>query len=132
MRFMVLIRSNDRIESGEPPTMEQITATVAFNEQLVKDGMAIALEGLHPSKKGKRVTRRDGKVTVTDGPFAETKELIGGFWIVRADSMEQVVERFKQLPMPDGDVLEIRKVIEPEDFGEAITPELRERIEADW
>jgi hypothetical protein len=130
---MVLIRSNARIESGTPPSLEQITAMVGFNEQLVKDGMALALEGLHPSATlSARVERRGGKIVVTDGPFAETKELVGGFWIVQANSKEEVVERFKQAPMEDGDILEIRKVIDPEDFGEAVTPELRERIEADW
>jgi hypothetical protein len=132
MRFMVLIRANERIESGVPPTLEQITATVAFNEELVKAGIALALEGLHPSAKGARIAFRSGKTAVTDGPFAETKELIGGFWIVQAKSMEEVVECFKRAPMLDGDVLEIRKIIDVEDYSEALPPELRERIEADW
>jgi hypothetical protein len=130
---MVQIRANARIESGVPPTLEQITATVGFNEELVKAGIALALEGLHPSAKGSaRIEFRGGKTSVTDGPFAETKELIGGFWIVQAKSKEEVVECFKHAPMENGDVLEIRQIIEVDDFRKAVTPELLERIEAKW
>jgi len=130
MKFMVQIRANAKIESGVLPTAEQMTAMVGFNEELAKAGIMLAADGLRPSSKGARIQFHGGKATVTDGPFAETKELIAGFWIVQAKSKEEVVERFKHAPMEDGDVLEIREFFEIEDFGDLVTPELRQRIEA--
>ena len=134
MRFMVQVRPNAqtyaKIESGVLPTAEQMEPMVRFNEELVKAGIMLAADGLQPLSKGARIEFRDGKATVTDGPFAETKELIGGFWIVQANSKEEVIERFRHAPMEDGDILEIRRFFEAEDFGDILTPELRERMEA--
>lgn len=134
MRFVVMVRSNATIESGVLPTAEQLTNMGRFNEELVKAGVMLAAEGLHDSSKGARLRFTGGKADVTDGPFAETKELIAGFWIVQAKSKEEVIERFARAPMEDGDVLEIRQVFEAEDFGENMTPEVRaqeERLRAE-
>jgi hypothetical protein len=127
MRFMVQVRSNEAIESGVLPSTELLDAMGRFNEELVKAGIMLAGDGLQPSSKGARLHFKNGTAIVTDGPFAETKELIAGFWIVQAKSKEEVVERFKRAPMLDGDVLEIRQIFEAEDFGDNFTPELRER-----
>ena len=127
MRFMVQVRSNDVIESGELPSSELLEAMGQFNEELVKAGVMLAADGLRDSSKGARLAFNGGKVTVTDGPFAETKELIAGFWIVQGKSTQEVIERFKHAPMLDGDVLEIRQISEAEDFGDNLAPEMRER-----
>ena len=127
MRFMVQVRSNDVIESGALPSAELLDAMGRFNDELVKAGVMLAGDGLRDSSKGARLAFNGGKVTVTDGPFAETKELIAGFWIVQGKSKEEVIERFKQAPMLDGDVLEIRQIFEAEDFGDNLSPEMRER-----
>jgi hypothetical protein len=116
MRFMVQVRSNKRIESGVLPTREDLATMGAFNETLIKDGVMLAGDGLKDSRSGARLTFSGGKASVTDGPFAETKELIAGFWIVQAKSKEEVVERFLRAPMEEGDVLEIRQLFEAEDF----------------
>src|SRR5579884_1438243 len=105
MRFAVLVRSTEEIESGVLPTAEQLTEMGNFNEQLVKDGVMLAGEGLQASAKGARITFAGGKTTVTDGPFAETKELIAGFWIVQGKSKEEIVQRFRHAPMEDGQTL---------------------------
>ncbi|MBV9736743.1 MAG: YciI family protein [Candidatus Eremiobacteraeota bacterium] len=127
MRFMVQVRSNDVIESGTLPSTELLDAMGQFNEELVKAGVMLAADGLRDSSKGARLAFNGGKVAVTDGPFAETKELIAGFWIVQGKSKEEVIERFKHAPMLDGDVLEIRQIFEAEDFGDNLTPGMRER-----
>ena len=127
MRFMVQVRSNNVIESGTLPSTELLDAMGRFNEELVKAGVMLAADGLRDSSKGARLTFNGGKATVTDGPFAETKELIAGFWIVQGKSKEEVIERFKHAPMLDGDVLEIRQIFEAEDFGDNLSPEMRER-----
>ena len=127
MRFMVQVRSNDVIESGVLPSTELLDAMGRFNEELVKAGVMLAADGLRESSKGARLAFNGGKVTVTDGPFAETKELIAGFWIVQGKSKEEVIERFKHAPMLDGDVLEIRQIFEAEDFGDNLTAGMRER-----
>jgi hypothetical protein len=116
MRFMVQVRSNKTIESGVLPSPELLEAMGRFNEELAKAGILLAADGLHDSRDGARLTFSGGKVTVTDGPFAETKELIAGFWIVQGKSKEEIVERFKHAPMPDGDVLEIRQIFEMEEL----------------
>jgi hypothetical protein len=126
---MVQVRANEATESGVLPSTDLLEAMGRFNEDLVKAGVMLAGEGLRDSSKGARLTFKGGKATVTDGPFAETKELIAGFWIVQAKSKEEVVERFKQAPMLDGDVLEIRQIFEADDFGENFTPEQRDREE---
>ena len=127
MRFMVQVRSNEVIESGTLPSTELLDAMGRFNDELVKAGVMLAADGLRDSSKGARLAFNGGEVTVTDGPFAETKELIAGFWIVQGKSKEEVIERFKHAPMLDGDVLEIRQVFEAEDFGDNLTPAMRER-----
>jgi|SRR5581483_4190940 len=129
MRFMVQVRSNQTIESGALPSAEMLETMGRFNDELIKAGVMLAGEGLKDSSHGARITFKGGKATVTDGPFAETKELIAGFWIVQCKSKEEVVERFKHAPMQDGDVLEIRQIFEAEDFGDAMSPEMREREE---
>lgn len=128
MRFMVQVRSNDTIESGVLPSAEMLETMGRFNDELIKAGIMLAGDGLQDSSKGARIAfSSGGKTTVTDGPFAETKELIAGFWIVQAKSKEEVVERFRHAPMLDGDVLEIRQIFEAEDFGDNLSPEMRER-----
>jgi hypothetical protein len=127
MRFVVQVRSNAQTEAGELPAPDEFRAMTRFNEELIKAGIMLAGDGLQPSSKGARLKFSGGNATVTDGPFAETKELIAGFWIVQAKSKAEVVERFKHAPMRDGDVLEIRQIYEAEDFGDNFPPELRER-----
>lgn len=128
MRFMVMVRSNEKIEAGVLPTTEELTAMGAFNERLAKAGVLLEGEGLQASSKGARIVFDGEKRTVIDGPFAETKELIAGYWIVQMRSKEEVVEWFRQAPcFDDGGVLEIRQIFEADDFGETFTPELREQ-----
>ncbi|HEU0178449.1 MAG TPA: YciI family protein [Blastocatellia bacterium] len=131
MRVIVMIRANKDTEAGVMPSEELLTAMGKYNEELVKAGVMLAGEGLHPSSKGARVKCSKGKITVTDGPFTETKELICGFWIWQVKSMEEAIEWAKRIPNPDdqdGEV-EIRQVFEASDFGEEFTPELREQEE---
>ncbi len=131
MRVIVMIRANKDTEAGVMPSEELLTAMGKYNEELVRAGVMLAGEGLHPSSKGSRVKSSKGKITVTDGPFTETKELICGFWIWQVKSMEEAIEWAKRMPNPhneDGEV-EIRPVFEAEDFGEEFTPELREQEE---
>jgi hypothetical protein len=131
MRVIVMIRANKDTEASVMPSEELLTAMGKYNEELVKAGVMLAGEGLHPSSKGARVKSSKGKLTVTDGPFTETKELICGFWIWQVKSMEEAIEWAKRMPNPhneDGEV-EIRPVFEAEDFGEEFTPELREQEE---
>ena len=129
MRFAVLVRANKETEAGVLPSAELLAKMGQFNEELVKAGVMLAGEGLQDSSKGARLTFSGGKAAVTDGPFAETKELIAGFWVVQAKSKEEVIERFSHAPMLDGDVLEIRQIFEADDFGENFTPEERAREE---
>lgn len=128
MRFMVLVKANEDSEAGVMPTTEMLTAMGKYNEELAKAGVMLAGEGLHPSSKGARVRFSGNKRTVIDGPFAETKELIAGFWIIRADSLASAIEWVKRAPFREGEV-EIRQVFEDEDFGSELTPELREQEE---
>jgi len=136
MRVMVMVKATQESEAGQMPSTDLLAAMGRFNEQLVKAGVMLAGEGLHPSTKGKRV-RFSGKArTVIDGPFAETKELVAGFWLWQVKSMEEAIEWARRCPNPmDGEsFLEIRPVFEAEDFGAELTPELRaqeERIRAE-
>src|SRR3712207_6196339 len=129
MRVMVLIKANERSEAGEMPSEQLLTEMGSFNEELVKAGIMKAGEGLHPSSRGKRVRFSGSSRTVIDGPFAETKELLAGFWLWQVKSMDEAVEWAKRCPNPTGaeSVLELRPVFEADDFGEALTPELREQ-----
>jgi hypothetical protein len=131
MRFMILVKASKDSEAGVLPSQELLTEMGKFNEELVKAGVMIAGEGLHPSSKGARVRFSGAKRTVIDGPFPETKELIAGFWLWQVKSKEEAIEWVKRCPNPhmtEGDV-EIRQVFEAEDFGDALTPELREKEE---
>jgi hypothetical protein len=129
MRFMVIVKANEDSENGVMPTEQQLAEMGAYNEELVRSGVMLAGEGLHPSSKGARVRfDKDGRTTVVDGPFAETKELIAGFWILEVSSREEVIEWIRKAPFRD-DELEIRQVFSADDFGDAFTPELREQEE---
>jgi hypothetical protein len=132
MRFAVLVKASKESEAGVIPSSELLSEMGKFNEQLAKDGVLLAGEGLHASSKGARLRFDGGRTTVTDGPFTETKELVAGFWIVQGKSKEEVVERFTQAPFDGGQVIEIRQIFEAEDFGENMTPEIRERAERTW
>lgn len=129
MKFMVIVKANNDSEAGVLPSEQLLSEMTTYNEQLVAAGIMLAGEGLHSSVKGKRVKFSGTSRTVIDGPFAETKELIAGFWIWQCKSMEEAVAWAKKCPNPTGEEsqLEIRQVFEAEDFGEAFTPELREK-----
>ena len=129
MRFMILVKADKDSEAGVLPDEQLLTEMGKFNEELVKAGVMLAGEGLHPSSKGARVKFSGEKRTVIDGPFAETKELIAGYWMWKVSSMEEAVEWVKKCPNPHNSdsEIEIRQVFETEDFGEAMTPELREQ-----
>jgi hypothetical protein len=128
---MIIMKANDDSERGILPSPEILAAMGKYNEELVKAGVLLAGEGLHPSSKGARVHFGGGKKTVIDGPFAETKELIAGFWLIQVKSKEEAIEWVKRIPNPgEGDVVvEIRQVAEAADFGDALTPEVRESEE---
>lgn len=132
MRFMVMIKSDQRTEDGLMPTEEEMTAMGRYNEELVKAGVLLAGEGLHPSSKGARIKFTGGKPTVIDGPFAEAKELIAGFWLIDVKSKEEAIEWMKRVPCTDGveTDIEIRQVFEAEDFGDLLSPEQRAQEEA--
>jgi hypothetical protein len=127
MRFMVMVKANKQSEAGEMPSTELLTAMGKYNEELVKAGVMLAGEGLHPSSKGARVRFSGDKRTVIDGPFAETKELVAGFWLFEVKSKEEAIEWVKRCPnpMPGESEIEIRQVFEDADFGDVLTPELR-------
>jgi len=129
MRVMVLVKATKDSEAGVMPSEELLTEMGNFNEELVKAGVMLAGEGLHPSSKGARVKFSGDKRTVVDGPFAETKELVAGYWLWQVRSMDEAVEWVKRCPnpMPGESEIEIRPVFEAEDFGDEFTPELREQ-----
>ena len=129
MRFMVLVKGCEDSEAGVLPAKELVTEMGKFNEELVKAGVMLAADGLHASSKGKRVRFSEGKTTVIDGPFAETKELIAGYWLWQTKSMEEAVEWLKRAPFDGGAEVEIRQVFEPEDFALAYAPEVQEQEE---
>ena len=129
MRVMVVVKANTDSEAGVLPDKKILTEMGKFNEELVKAGIMLAGEGLQASSKGKRVRFSGSKRTVIDGPFAETKELIAGFWLWKVKSMDEAVDWLKRAPFADGDEVEIRKIFEAEDFGDEFTPELREQEE---
>ena len=127
MRVMVIVKADKNSEAGIMPSKEILNAMGKFNEELVKAGVMLAAEGLHASSKGKRVKFSGGKHTITDGPFAESKELIAGFWLWQVRSIEEAVEWLKHSPFDGGAEIEIRQVFEAEDFGAEFTPELKEQ-----
>jgi hypothetical protein len=132
MRVVVMIKANEQSEAGEMPSEELLSQMTAFNEELVKAGVMLAGEGLHPSSKGVRVFFSGDERKVINGPFAETKELVAGYWVWQVKSMEEAIEWVKRIPNPDEGVeatVEIRPVAELDDFSEILTPELREKNE---
>jgi hypothetical protein len=126
MRFMVIVKASQESEAGVMPTEELLTAMGKFNEQLVEAGVMLAGDGLHPSSKGARVKFTGKQATVIDGPFAETTELVAGYWIWKCDSLQDAINWLKRSPFEDT-VVEIRPLFEMEDFGAELTPELREQ-----
>jgi hypothetical protein len=131
MKFMVMVKATKESEAGVMPSQDLLTAMGNYNEQLVKAGIMVAGEGLHPSSKGARVRFSGTQRSVVDGPFAETKELVAGFWIWQCKSLEEAIEWVKRCPNPmlSDSEIEIRQIFSAEDFGEAFTPELREQEE---
>lgn len=129
MRFMIIVKASADSEAGVMPSTELLTAMGKYNEQLVNAGVLLAGEGLHPSANGVRIRFAGKDRTVIDGPFAETKELIAGFWLIQVKSRDEAIEWVKRAPMEEGDEIEIRQVFEAEDFGAELTPELRDQEE---
>ncbi len=127
MRVMVIVKATEESEAGVMPSKQLLTEMGKYNEELVKAGIMLAGEGLHPSSKGKRVRFSGKDRTVIDGPFAETKELIAGFWLWQVKSMDEALEWLKRAPFDGGTEIEVRPVFEAEDFGAEFTPELREQ-----
>jgi hypothetical protein len=131
MRFMILVKADRNTEAGVMPDEQLLAAMGSYNEELVKAGIMLGGEGLHPSSKGARVKFSGEKRTVIEGPFPETKELVAGFWLWEVKSKEEAIEWVKRCPNPTGSesLIEIRQIFEADDFGEAFTPELREQEE---
>ena len=131
MRVMVLIKATEDTEAGVMPSEQELAEMGNFNEELAKAGVMLGGEGLHPSSKGVRVEFSGSDRKVVDGPFAETKELLAGYWVWQVKSMDEAIEWVKRIPNPTGEesLVEVRQVFEAEDFGEEFTPELREQEE---
>jgi hypothetical protein len=127
MRFMVIVKANPDSEAGRMPTRELLAAMGKYNEELVRAGVMLGADGLHPSSKGARVKFEGSKRTVTDGPFAESKELIAGYWIWRVASKQEAIDWLKRAPFDGGTEVELRQIHEMEDFVKEMTPELREQ-----
>lgn len=129
MKVMVIVKANADTEAGVMPTEQELTVMGRYNEELVKAGIMLAGEGLHPTRNGVRVRFSGAQRSVQDGPFTETKELIAGFWLWQVRSMEEAIEWIKRSPFTNGEEIELRPVFEAEDFGDALTPEMREQEE---
>lgn len=127
-RFIVMVKATAETEAGRLPNEQELTEMGAYNEELVRNGIMLAGEGLQPSSTGARIRYNKGTTTVTDGPFTEAKELVAGFWILQTRSLDETIEWLKRAPFQEGEV-EIRQIFEADDFGEAFTPELREQEE---
>lgn len=127
MRFMVIVKADKNSEAGIMPGTELLTAMGKFNEEMVKAGVMLAGEGLHPTSKGARIKYSGKERTVTKGPFNATGDLVSGFWLIQTKSLEEAIEWMKRAPFDGGSEIEIRQVFDVEDFGEALTPELREQ-----
>ena len=128
MRFMVIVKANKDSEAGVMPSEKELNDMGAFNVELEKAGVMLAGEGLHPSSKGARIRFEGTKQTVIDGPFAETKELVAGFWLIQTKSMQEAIDWMKRAPFQEGEI-EIRRVFEVDEFGDSIAPEYREQEE---
>jgi hypothetical protein len=129
MRFMVIVKASKDSEAGQMPSTELLTAMGKFNEELVKAGVIEAGEGLHPTAKGARIKYGSGQGGVSRGPFPLSGDLVAGFWLINTKSLDEAIAWMKRAPFADGDEIEIRQVLSAEDFGEALTPELREQEE---
>lgn len=129
MRYMVIVKASKESEAGAMPTEQMLTDMGKYNEELVKAGVLLAMDGLHPSSKGARVRFSGKQRTVIDGPFSETKELVAGFWLWQVRSREEAIEWLKRAPFDDNTEVELRQVFELDDFGAELTPELREQEE---
>jgi hypothetical protein len=127
MRFMVIVKANKDSEAGVMPSTELLTAMGKFNEEMVKAGVMLAGEGLHPTSKGARIKYSGRQPGVSHGPFAVTNDLVAGFWLIQTKSQDEAIEWMKRAPFDGGSEVEIRQVFDAEDFGEALTPELREQ-----
>jgi hypothetical protein len=127
MRFMVIVKADKNSESGVMPSTELLTAMGKFNEEMVKAGVMLAGEGLHPSSKGARIKYSGKERIVTSGPFSATGDLVSGFWLIQVKSSDEAIEWMKRAPFDGGAEIEIRQVFDAEDFGEALTPELHEQ-----
>jgi hypothetical protein len=131
MKVVVMVKANEQSEAGVMPSERLLSEMLAYNEELVKAGVLLAGDGLHPSSEGVRVVFSGGDRKVINGPFAETKELLAGYWVLQVKSMDEAIEWVKRIPDPDPStpeaVIEIRPILEQEDFGEVLTPELREK-----
>ena len=127
MRFMVIVKADNNSEAGVMPSTELLTAMGKFNEEMVKAGVMVAGEGLHPSSNGARIKYSGKERSITHGPFAVTGDLIAGFWLIQVTSRDEAIEWMKRAPFDGGSEIEIRQVFDAEDFGEALTPELREQ-----
>lgn len=127
MRFMVLVPGSPETEAGEMPSTEQLAEMTQYNEELVKAGVMLAGDGLHPTSKGARVRFEGGRSTVIDGPFTEAKEIVAGYWIWECASRDEAIEWLKRAPFDGGTEIELRQVFSDDDFGDELTPELRER-----
>jgi hypothetical protein len=127
MRFMVIVKADKNSEAGIMPSTELLTAMGKFNEEMVKAGVMLAGEGLHPTSKGARVKHSGKERSITQGPFAVTGDLVAGFWLIQVKSLEEAIDWMKRAPFDGGSEIEIRQVFDAEDFGEALTPELREQ-----
>ncbi|MEA2864849.1 MAG: hypothetical protein QOC84_2805 [Bradyrhizobium sp.] len=127
MRFMVIVKADKNSEAGVMPSTELLTAMGKFNEEMVKAGVLLAGEGLHPTSKGARIKYSGKERTISKGPFAVTGDLIAGFWLIQVKSLEEAADWMKRAPFDGGAEIEIRQIFDAEDFGEALTPELREQ-----
>lgn len=130
MRFMMIIKSDEQTEAGAMPAPEEFEAMGKFNEELINAGVLLAADGLHPSKEGAMVHWEGGKARVVDGPFAEAKELIAGFWIISAKDKEEALSWARRIPVGDGGQVEVRRVFEAADFADVLPPEQIERFES--
>ncbi len=130
MRYMIILKADDDTEAGVMPTTEEMLAMGRFNEEMVNAGVLLAADGLHPSSKGARVELKSGERTVIDGPFAESKELIAGYWLIQVKSFAEALEWGKRIPDLGRDAsYEIRQAFDPEDFGDAVTDEVRQQVD---
>ena len=129
MRFMVIVKASKESEAGVMPGTELLAAMGKFNEEMAKAGVMVAGEGLHPSSKGARITYAGGNSTLSRGPFDLTSDLVAGFWLIETASLDEAIAWMKRAPFDGGAEIEIRQVLSPDDFGEALTPELRENEE---